>query len=484
MKMQSNDTLMEGNTSKTIVRGWMSSEKEPGDGSWYAAPKPVDHMLESITLYASEPDDSAIMTIQADPSKTFQTILGMGTSLEESTVYNLCRMSAEKRHEVLVKLFDSRDGIGMSLVRLTIGTADFTSRKFYTYDDLPAGQTDPELKHFSIQKDIDYHITDVAKEILSINPDIKFFSSPWSPPGWMKTFNSDFAEDNEYNLRGGKLKSEWIPVLAQYYRRYVEEYARMGIPIYALTLQNEPLLEIDYPSCHVTPEQEKLLSIALKKEFEENRQDTKIWVFDHNMDDAMSYVSELLNNPEAFDAVEGIAFHDYSGDPSVMTDMHNAYTGKNVMLTERSWWGAWGMDRIAQYFRNWSVSYNAWVTMLDSNIATHQWVGTPGPTMLIQNAEKTDPTASYHDDYWLCPEYYLIGQFTKFIMPGVVRVESNYGSPESVTNVAFKNPDGNIVVVVINQNKSEQAFKILCRDVQINAVIPAGTVASYTWSLT
>jgi len=470
-----------GKNMKNQVKVWVSSEKNPGNSSWYKKPEPVGHKLDEKELQFAGLDDSNVTTIKVDPSKTYQEILGIGTSVEESTVYNLMRMSPEKRREVLVKLVDKEKGIGMSLLRLTIGTADFTGREFYTYDDMPPGQTDYELKHFSIQKDFDYHIIDIIKEIQEINPEIKFFASPWSPPGWMKEPNPKFSENNELNLRGGALKTECIPCYAKYLRKYVEEYEKLGIHIHALTLQNEPLLEINYPSCYVTPEQERLLAIALKKELKEAGLDTRIWVFDHNMSEAVEYVKPILSDPQGFEAVDGVAFHDYSGDPSAMTEVHELFPQKTVGLTERSWWGVWGADRICQYFRNWSISYNMWVTMLDSDIKPHQWVGTPDPTLLVQDAAPA--VNGYYDNYWICPEYYLIGQFSKFVRPGAVRIDSNNGTSDTITNVAFKNPDNTIAVVVINQQDNEHKFKIQCMGKQINDTIPAKSVATYVWGI-
>ena len=117
--------------------------------------------------------------------------------------------------------------------------------------------------------------------------------------------------------------------------------------------------------------------------------------------------------------------------------------------------------------------------MLDSNIAPHQWIGTPLPTMIVQNAVKSTSPSSFNDDYWMCPEYYIAGQFLKFVKSGALRIKSNYGSKATVTNIAFKNPDGSIVVVVINQTNVQQPFKFLCKDMQVNAILPAGTVGIY-----
>lgn len=471
-------------TTKTPVNVWLSSEKAPGDGSWYHSPSDITYKLEKQpSLYAEAEDNSSVTTIHINPNKRYQSMLGIGISIEESTVYCLARMSSEKRHEVLTKLVHAQDGIGINLIRVCIGTPDFTSRKFYTYDDRLNNEPDLNLEHFSIEKDIEYGIIDILKEALEINPKVKFFASPWTPPGWMKERNNEFDKDNEYNLKGGKLKSEYIETLAKYYCKFVEAYEKQGIPIYSMTLQNEPLLETNYPSCAVSGEQEKKLAIALKKELSSHKLDTKLWVFDHNFIDGKKYALEALASEEALKAVDGIAFHDYDGEPAAMSEVQELFPDKEIMLTERSVWGTQGANRIAQYFRNYAISYNGWVTMLDSNIYPHQWLGTPGPTMLVQDAVPTDTSkaGNVYDNYWICPEYYLLGQFSKFVQSGAKRIESDYGSEDKVTNVAFLNPDNNIVAVVINQTSEEQQFRILCNDIQVSAKVPGGTVATYIW---
>ncbi|MBC8059612.1 MAG: glycosyl hydrolase [Clostridiaceae bacterium] len=470
--------------TKELVQVWMSSEKKPGARSWYHAPSDITYKLEKQENLPLTSEDSELMTtIHVNPEKQYQSILGVGTSIEESTVYCLGRMSEVKKHEVLTKLVHSEEGIGLNLIRVCIGTPDFTGRKFYTYDDRLNNEVDNNLDYFSIQKDIEYGIINTLKEALEINPDIKFFASPWTPPGWMKEKSNEFTEDNEYNLKGGKLKDEYIETLAKYYCKFIQAYEEQGIPIYSMTLQNEPMLEINYPSCSMTSHQEKELAIALKKELAAQNLKTKIWVFDHNFNDGKKFAIETLDSKEALAAIDGIAFHDYDGEPTTMQEVKELFPDKDVMLTERSVWGTKGADRIAQYFRNSAISYNSWVTMLDSNITPHQWVGTPDPTMLVQDSIPTCilKSGNIYDNYWLCPEYYLLGQFSKFVQPGAKRIDSNYGEVDKVTNVAFLNPDNNIVTIVINQTKETQSFKIQCKGHQVSAKVPGGTVATFVW---
>ncbi|RKP54470.1 carbohydrate-binding protein [Cohnella endophytica] len=456
------------------VESWISGERERANRNWYYAPlwKPGDEerqltqQQENLDL-TKVGNDADVPTIKINPNKTYQTVAGMGSSMEESTIFNITKMSDAKQTELLTKLVSQDQGIGMSMTRLTIGTADFTSRQFYTYDDMPAGETDPDLEHFSIQKDIDYGIIPVLQKIKAINPDMKFFASPWSPPGWMKTTDS---------MIKGQVKDEYLPVLADYYVKFIQAYKEQGIDISAMTLQNEPLLEIDYPSTKMPWQQEAALAKLLHEKLVAANLDVKLWIFDHNFNDTMNYPAPLLADPSNRAAIDGTAFHDYAGDPSSMTQLHDMYPDKNIYMTERAVWGTAGADRIAQYFRNWAKSYNSWVVMLDSDIATHQWVGTPDPTMVIQDS-------SNPDNYWLTPEYYLLGNFSKFVRPDDIRIDSNYGSAtNNVTNVAFMSPDRKtIVTIVINQTDTAQTFKLVSDGTQIAATLPAKSVATYKW---
>lgn len=455
------------------VENWVTTERDSQDMRWYYAPrwqegdKKLEQQPNLDLTEVSKAADAKVTTININPGKEYQSMMGIGTSMEESTVYNLVKMSPAKQDELLKQLVSKTEGIGMSMMRVTIGTADFTAQKFYSYDDMPKGETDTSLSHFSIQKDIDYGIIPTLQKMVAMNPELKFFASPWSPPGWMKTTDS---------MIKGQVKDEYLPVLADYYVKFIQEYKKQGITIEAMTLQNEPLLEIEYPSTKMPWQQEAELAKLLKQKLDEAGLDVKLWIFDHNPGDTMSYPAPMLADAENYAAIDGTAFHDYGGDLGLMSQLHDMYPEKDVYLTERAVWGTVGTDRIAQYFRNWARSYNSWVLMLDSDINTHQWIGTPDPTMLVQDS-------SNHDNYWLTPEYYFMGHFTKFVEPGYTRIDSNYGNKDSVTNVSFMSPDKKtIVTVVINQTASAQTFKLVSDGTQIAATLAPKSVATYRWN--
>lgn len=494
------------------VEVYMTSTEKAKDMSWYKQPIEMANKLsQKDSLPLTAVDGLDMTTITVNPSKEYQKILGFGTSLEESTINNMLKLTPELQDEFLRKLIDPKQA-GMTLLRVTIGTSDFTAKRFYTYYDaaelteenaiIEDGKLVPDWynvtgKGFSIQKDHDYKIIDTIKKVQAlaeeygVEDEVRFFASSWTPPGWMKveTQTSKKHADNELMLKAGALNDEYIDDLAKYYTRYLEEYAKLGISIYAMTLQNEPRLEINYPSCAMDGIQEGKLVIALKKAIQESevltpeQKQIKLWAYDHNASEAYAFTEELLSVEGANEVLDGIAFHDYSGDLSVMQQVYDELLNKGerkdqvVNLTERSVWGTTGANSIITYLRNSAISYNSWVTMLDSNVGLHQWVGTPDPSMFAREADSDSV-------YWAMPEYYISGQFSRFIKPGYVRVASDEGSTETIRNVVFKNPKTNeLVAVVVNDTEEEQTFKFVCEEKQFVGAIPAKHVATYVWTV-
>jgi glucosylceramidase len=460
-----------------VASQWRASESCPFSlgsptADWFACPHPIEHRLDrGPDLPITATGGEATVRIDVDPSVTYQTILGIGISMEESSVSNLLRLSPATRTEVLQRMLDPVGGAGMTLFRVTMGTSDFTGRPWYTYDDVPPGDDDPNLDHFSIQKDIDYGIVGVLKEMLAVRPGILFFASPWSPPAWMK----DNAQITG-GLFGGSLRTEAIPTLAKYFRRFVEAYRDQGVPIYAVTLQNEPLATSPYmPTCLVDPSQEAQLVRAVKREFADAGLGTQTWIYDQNFDVGVDYARAVFRDPQALAAADGTAFHDYSGDPSAMTTLHALYPEKDIFFTEKTLWGVAGMDRAAQYFRNWARSYVSWVTMLDQDGLPNDGPNSEKPRRFVRSLSHVG------DAYYPTPEFYLFALYSRFVLPGAMRVDSTYGSADTVTDVAFRNPDGTIVVVVMNQTAHPQDFVLVSEGNQVWASIDAKTSATFVW---
>ena len=405
------------------------------------------------------------------PDRAHQSILGIGSSLEEASVSHFWRMSTQTRARVLRGLVDPEVGLGWNLFRICLGSSDFTGQPYYSYDDMPPGEADVELAHFSQQKDLDYYIVDVLREVRRINPEVLLFASPWSPPGWMKDTGS---------MCGGRLLPEYFEVAARYYARAIQGYHELGIPIHAMTLQNEPLMvHRDYPTCYMSWEDQNRLLKLLKAEFERRHLDTQLWIFDHNFNQAMAYPARILEDPESYAALDGVAFHSYEGRVEQMGELHAAYPEVNLYFTERSTFGVRGIDEILQYFRHGTKSYNAWVTCLDDRQQPNAGPHPCSPTFLTVN--RNDP-----DDVWPIAEYYLLGQLSKFVQRGARLVESDVGSARSVTSAAFLNPDGTLAIVVVNQTRREQRFALALSQPPlaqsaVHACLPGQTVGTYLW---
>jgi glucosylceramidase len=446
---------------------YWSSESDPFDRdhpdyAWFDCPRGITHAFER------QPDvpletvaDAAPTVLMLDPSSQHQLILGTGISMEESSVVNLRALSPAKRAELLAR--DPVSGMGLQVVRVTIGTSDFTGTDWYTYDD---GTPDPDLARFSIATDIDVGILDVLQQIRAISPRVVFFASPWSPPAWMKEGG---------RITGGRLKSEMVPIYAAYLRKFVEAYRDAGIPIAALTLQNEPRADDPaMPSCFVPAEQEAAIAIAVKHELAAAGLATKVWIYDHNFDAALDYTGDLFAaGSDARAASDGVAFHDYAGDPSAIADVAAHFPEQDMVFTERTLWGIGGVDRVAQYFRNGSTSYVSWVTMLDQH-------GLPNKGPNFQKLRRFVRSLD-GDDYWATPEHFLFGLYSRFVQPGARRIASDYGDAGTVTDVAFTNPDGTIAVIVANQTDATQDFTLRTPTYEVRAALPAHTAGAYAW---
>ena len=473
------------------VQPYFSSEFHPKDSRWFATPWSATDpnwrykMSPQTPLWLTQPATASWPTINVNSSTTYQTMLGMGTSLEETSIYALSKNHDDTQTEqALTDLIDPVNGIGMNLFRICIGTSDFSDgtsvtndptnnpHGWYTYQD--GGPT----ATFSIQPDIDLNIVhtillaeDVAMK--TKNP-IKIFASAWSPPAWMKDSNS---------LSGGNLLTSMIPAYATYLREFVQAYQAAGIPIYAITTGNEHYFSTtNYPSCYFTPQQETTLVEAIATEFAKYGITTKVWILDHNYAYYNQVDQTLAGLGTNLGEVDSVAYHHYAGDPSNMSVSHNAYPSVGTQFTEGSVWGTAGANEIVQDFRNWSSSYVSWVTMTTQTPSQIQgpYNAPPAlsPTLMIRN-NNTETGTDPDPDYYKIPEYYLYGQFMKFIQPGAVRISSDAGSTTQTTNVAFKNPDGTIVIVAVNQNNWDQDVRFVVDGNQFNAAIPAATVATY-----
>ena len=426
-------------------------------------------LLEKQALEVTEAmEDSAAADIVVDTSKTYQEMVGFGYTLTGGSALHINQMSDTARTTLLEELFGTgEDDLGISYLRLSIGASDLDEAPF-SYNDLPEGQTDVELEHFSLANDT-LHLIPVLKEILKITPDIQILGSPWSPPAWMK--------DNK-DTRGGSLLKEYYPVYANYFVKYIEAMAEEGIRIDAITIQNEPLHPGNNPSLLMLPEhQADFIKNHLGPTFEENNIETKIILYDHNAD-RPDYPISILDDPEAAKYVDGSAFHLYGGEIGALSEVHEAHPDKHLYFTEQ-WVGApgnfaqelsWHIENlIIGAPRNWSRNVLEWNLAADENQDPHTDRGGCDRCLGAVTIDGDKITRE--------PAYYIIAHASKFVRPGSVRVDSNL--PENIPNVAYKTPEGNIVVIVQNTAEEEQEISVEVGSKKTSFRLPAGAVGTF-----
>lgn len=408
-------------------------------------------------------------TITVGTTQSYQSIDGFGNCLTGGSATLLNKMDAASRAAILKELFATNgNNIGISYLRISIGASDLSDRVF-SYNDLPAGETDPEMIRFSLDAE-KVDLIPVLKEILAINPAIKIMGSPWSAPTWMKTNN---------NSKGGSLKPECFDAYAKYFVKYINGMKAEGIAIDAITIQNEPLHPGNVPSMYMTAADQALfIKRSLGPAFATANIATKIIVYDHNAD-RPDYPLEILNDPEAAKYVDGSAFHLYGGTIDALTPVHNAYPNKNLYFTEQ-WVGAPGnlAEDLAWHVRtliiggtrNWCRTILEWNLAADPKNDPHTIGGCDqclGTITIDGNTVTRNPA------------YYILAHAAKFVRPGSVRIDSN--TSEALPNVAFKTPDGKIVLIVQNNSGAKKVFNIGFNGTNATASLEKGAVGTYIW---
>ena len=410
---------------------------------------------------------NSYQNIEVNPSKTYQTIDGFGYTLTGGSVEVINQLSSAKKEALLQELFgNGENSIGVSYLRLSIGASDLNSSVF-SYDDLPAGQTDVTLSQFSLSKD--QALVDMLKKILTINPNIKIIATPWSPPVWMK--------DNGNSI-GGSLKPEYYGVYAQYFVKYIQEMKKNGITIDAVTPQNEPLHPGNNPSMYMTAEQQRdFIKNNLGPAFQTANLSTKIIVYDHNCDKP-EYPLTILADTEASKFVDGSAFHLYAGNILILNNVHNAYPDKNVYFTEQ-WTGSTGTfsgdlmwhtkNVVIGSMRNWSKIALEWNIANDAAFNPH----TPGGCTECKGAITINNSETFTRNVG----YYIIAQASKFIPQNSVRISSSESG--NLSSVAFKTPTGKIALIILNDGTNSETFNIKYNDKIATTTLSANSVATY-----
>lgn len=417
----------------------------------------------------------AIATIDVDQSLAYQEMVGFGASLTDASAWLIQnKLTAPQREALLRELFGRDPGVGFSFVRLDMGASDFSLRH-YSYDDMPAGQTDPLLANFSIAPDRAETIP-ILKRALAINPQLTVMASPWSPPGWMKTSGS---------MIKGTLRPDAYASFAEYFRKFVEAYAAEGVRIYAITVQNEPHYEPEnYPGMRLDPAMRaKFVGEFLGPLFARTGITTQILDWDHNWDEPNSPM-QMLADSTARRYVSGVAWHCYGGDVSAQSVVREAYPDKDVFFTECSggdWAPRFGdnlvwtvRNLIIGATRNWARGVLMWNLALDEQHGPH--TGGCGDCRGVVTIDSSDGAVTLHE------EYYAFAHASRFVRPGARRIASSTGV-EGIESVAFRNiDDDSKALVVVNTNAQEKPFAVRFGGRTFRYALPAGAVATFRWN--
>lgn len=442
------------------------------------------------------PQTSQTPQITVDPNTTYQTIQGFGGAMTDTTAYLIDH--SPERAQIMNDLFGS-SGAGFDFVRLPMGASDLSLTN-YSYDDMPAGQTDPTLAHFSVAHDTAY-IIPVLQQALSLDRGIKIDATPWSAPAWMKngdTFVGDCTGTQDY------LNPKYYSAYAQYFAKFVSAYSgTYGIPIYMVGMQNEPqncssgyaTMNLDATGPHPN---EAALAPYLRSALDRaGYSGVRILGYDHNWygpdGNVTTYPQQLMAAAGA--DVDGIGYHCYSvpsgvNDPyDVQTTFHDAYPGTPIYFTECVG-GSWATDtagnvawealnNIIGPMRNWAAASDYWTMATDQN---------SGPNVANANGGCGDCRGMVTIDnsngtFTLNEDYYVWAQFSKFVQPGAVRIGSPDLESSDLPNIAFKNPNGSITLVVLNDNaSSSQTFGVDEGGQGFSYTLPASSIVTFTWS--
>ena len=392
-----------------------------------------------------------------NPDKTFQDFLGIGAAITDASAEVFAKLSQEKQKEFLTAYFDKQNGIGYTLARTTIHSSDFSSGS-YTY----VSNESKDLSTFSIDHDKTFRIPLIKQAIKNAGGELVLYASPWSPPAFMK--------DNKEMLHGGKLLPEYFESWATYFTKFVKAYEKEGMPIWGVSVQNEPMAVQRWESCIYTAEEERdflknYLGPIMAKEGLGSK---KIIVWDHNRDLINQRANTILSDPEAAKYAWGVGFHWYEtwagGQPMFenVAKVQEAFPKTNLLFTEGcvekfdstkyQFWGnaeRYGKSMIND-FNNGTVGWTDWNILLDE---------TGGPNHVQNFCFAPVHADTRTGELIFTPSYYYIGHFSKFIRPDAKRI-STAASRSQLLSTSFLNADGKIATVVMNQSDMKITYKL------------------------
>jgi glucosylceramidase len=412
-----------------------------------------------------------------NPDKTFQSLLGIGGAITDASAEVFARLPETKQQEFIKACFGN-EGNNYSLLRTNIHSCDFSSSS-YTYID----EGDAELKSFSIEHDKKFRIPMIKQAFEIAGRELVFYASPWSPPAFMK--------DNNDLLHGGKLLPKYYQSWANYYVKFIKAYEQQGLPVWGITLQNEPMAVQQWESCIFTAEEERdflknYLGPTLRRE---GLRDKKIVVWDHNRDLLSHRADVIFSDPEAARYAWGIGFHWYEtwkgGQPKFdnVANVRESYPDKNLLFTEgcverfktenlQRWSNAerYG-ESMMNDFNNGTVGWTDWNILLDE---------TGGPNHVGNFCFAPVHGNTKTGELIYTPSYYYIGHFSRFIRPKALRV-STVTSFSTLMSTSFMNPDGTIATVVMNTSDESIPYKLCIGKSAATLEIPAHSIQTLVY---
>jgi glucosylceramidase len=405
--------------------------------------------------------------IVLNPRETYQNVLGFGAAFTDASCYTFHQMDPGPREQLFHELFHPSE-MGLSVCRTCIGSSDY-SRNVYSFDE---GAVDLDVARFSIDHDREYILPSLQLG-RKMNPDLFLFSSPWSPPGWMKSTKS---------MLGGTLHKKYYGPYATYFVKFLQAYAAAGVPVNAITVQNELDTDQDsnMPACMWGQEYEvEFVARHLGPQLEKNGIPAKIWIIDHNYNLWGRAICEL-DDPGLNKYVDGVAWHGYLGTPDAMTRVHDAHPEKHAYWTEGgpdytepgylTEWTKWAAT-YAGILRNWARCITGWNLALDEhgnpNIGPFSCGG-----MVTVHSQTKEITRS--------GQYWAFAHYSRAIKRGATRFDSR-GAMEDGTHVAFANPDGSKAAVLTNAGAAEKKVRLLLAGKVAEVTLPGDSVATLTW---
>ncbi len=438
-------TIIRNTLSAMVLGAWLVLPAQAASGFLTTADQ--QHLLSSQPTLWQQPLQQGLPLLQIDSQQQFQSMDGFGYTLTGGSAMHIMRLEPARRQQLLQELF-ARDQMAISYLRLSIGASDLDSEAF-SYNDLPPGQTDPELTHFSIKADERYLIP-LLKEILAINPEISLLGSPWSPPAWMKSNQSTV---------GGELLTRFYPAYARYFVRYIQAMQAHGIRIDAITVQNEPLNAHNNPSLLMHAwDQAAFVGQHLGPAFQAAGIKTKIQIYDHNTDH-VEYAISVLNDPVARPYIDGSAFHLYGGEISDLTALKQAHPDKHIYFTEQ-WVGAgsafdstllWHIEHlIIGAPAHWAKNVLQWNLAADREYKPY----TAGGCNKCLGALTIDQQQIERN-----VAYYIIAHASKTVPPGSIRLAS-HSALSTVKHIAYRRPDQRVALILLNTETQPQPLNL------------------------